>query len=181
MSNIISDQNEMKDGKVELMGMNIDITQILGQKIIDQYIAQITPEQMEDLMKYISANLFEEKKVWEDGEYSIKFVVKQTEKDRWGSPSKETSIGDIIKQKFNNRIREELVKKVDEIIATEDYQKKIDDIANELVEYATNGYKEDMKIRIRERLVNDVVDPQPYYNGVSLQAIIHSELQNMMR
>ena len=31
----------IKDGKMDVMGINIDISQVLGQKIIDQYIAQM--------------------------------------------------------------------------------------------------------------------------------------------
>ena len=72
------------------------------------------------------------------------------------------------------------MKKVDEIISSEDYQKKADEIANELVEYATNGYKEDMKRQIRERLVGNVIG-DPFYNGQSLQEIIDERIQKFSR
>ena len=49
--------------------------------------------------------------------------------------------------------KEDALRTIEEIIATTDYQEKIDQIANELVEYATNGYKEDMKNRIN--IIND--------------------------
>ena len=39
------DENKIKNGKVEVMGINIDISQILGDKIIDQYLAQLTQEE----------------------------------------------------------------------------------------------------------------------------------------
>ena len=72
------------------------------------------------------------------------------------------------------------MKKVDEIISSEDYQKKADEIANELVEYATNGYKDDMKRQIRERLVGNVIG-DPFYNGRSLQDIIDERIQKFCR
>ena len=36
-------ETKVEKGKLDLMGMNIDISQILGEKIIDQYIAQLSP------------------------------------------------------------------------------------------------------------------------------------------
>ena len=42
------DEN-IKGGKVEVMGINIDISQVLGQKIVDQYIAQLKDEDIETL------------------------------------------------------------------------------------------------------------------------------------
>ena len=75
---------------------------------------------------------------------------------------------------------EELSKKVEEIIESTDYQKKIDEIANELVDYSINGYKEDMKNRIRERLVGNVMESAPYYCGVSLHDIINQAIDRRL-
>lgn len=179
---IINDENKMKDGKMNLMGVNIDIGSILGDKIVDQYIAQIKDEDMEKVLSYISSDLFEESSVYnyEIKERVTKLKVRVTEKDRWGNNTKEISIGDLIKNRFNSRIQEELKNKVEEIIASADYQKKIDEIANELVEYSINGYKEDMKARIRERLVGNVLGSEPIYCGDSLKQIIYNCINEIM-
>lgn len=164
----------IENGKVDVMGINIDISQVLGQKIIDQYMAQLKEEDIETLMKYISEDLFTQ--TWDN-----KLIIKQREKDRWGSyTTKELPIGEIIKSHFNERIKEELKKRVEEIIATEDYQKKIDEIANELVDYSINGYKEDMKERIKERLVGNVLSESAQYGGIPLLAIINQEIDKRM-
>lgn len=152
------------------MGINIDISQVLGQKIVDQYIAQLRDEDVEMLMKYISEDLFTQT-------YNNELVIKRREKDRWGDYKiKEMPIGELIKNQFNERIKEELSKKVEEIIASTNYQKKIDEIANELVDYSINGYKEDMKYRIRERLVGNVLSESAQYCGVPLLSIINQEI-----
>lgn len=57
-----------------------------------------------------------------------------------------------------------------------DYQNKIDEIANELVDYSIDGYKEDMKERIRERLIGNIMDESAHYCGVSLLSIINGEI-----
>ena len=176
---------QIKDGKLEMMGINIDISQILGQKIVDQYIAQISEEDMKTVMDYISADLFSETSVYnyELNERVKKLTIKEREKDRWGSyTTRELSVGEIIRNHFNERIKEELKKKVEEIIATSDYQQKVDEIANELIDYSINGYKEDMKQRIRERLVDNAFRTEPTYGGYSLTAFVNQILdERMMR
>ena len=175
-------ETKVEKGKLDLMGMNIDISQILGEKIIDQYIAQLSPEDMQKIMDHISSDLFEtiKTKNWETGEFNVTTKVHvERKEEKWGRTEyvkDEYAIGNIIKKLFNQRIKEELSKKVEEIIASTDYQNKIDEIANDLVEYSINGYKEDMKARIKTRLVDNVMDPYPYYGGQDLRNIINEEI-----
>lgn len=175
---------QINNGKLEVMGINIDISQVLGQKIVDQYIAQISEEQMKTIMDYISKDLFSKESVYN---YELekrveKLKITEREKDRWGSyTSKEVPIGELIKNHFNSRINEELKKKVEEIIATDDYKQKIEEIANELIDYSINGYKEDMKNRIRERLVGNVMDTMSSYGGVNLMHIINDAIDQRLR
>ena len=177
----------MENGKMDVMGINIDISQVLGQKIVEQYMAQLTEEDMQTVLDYISQDFFVKKNQsvfnYDTAQYDTKMVtyVKEREKDHWGNPKGQNlTIGELIKKKFNERIREELTKKVEEIVATSDYQEKIEQIANELVDYSVNGYKEDMKNRIRERLVGNIIDESPCYDGVSLLSVIHSEIDKRM-
>lgn len=173
----------MENGKMDVMGINIDISQVLGQKIVDQYMAQLTDEDMQTILDYISQDFFVKKNQsvfnYDTNQYDYKMVacVKERKKDQWGRYDTDAmTIGELIKKQFNNRISEELTKKVEEIIATDDYKEKIEQIANELVDYSVNGYKEDMKNRIRERLVGNVMDTTPYYNGVDLRYLINEEI-----
>ena len=173
----------MENGKMDVMGINIDISQVLGEKIVDQYIAQLSEDKMRELMDYISSDLFTTTSYYDWGKQEdvVKIVVKQRTKDKWGNyQEKEIPIGELVKRKFNERINEELQKKVEDIVASTDYQQKIEEIANELVDYSINGYKEDMKNRIRERLVGNVMDGQPYYGGISLKHIINEEINKRM-
>lgn len=173
----------IRDGKMDIMGVNIDISQVLGDKIVDQYLAQLTEENMQEILTYISSDLFKEDSIYniETGERVKKLVIKTRTKNEWGNYiEKEIPIGELIKNYFNDRINEELKKKVEEIIASTDYQEKIEEIANELIDYSINGYKEDMKNRIRERLVGNIMDDQPKYCGVSLLDIIRNEISKQI-
>ena len=178
----------MENGKIDVMGINIDISQVLGQKIVDQYIAQLTEEDMQTVLNYITQDFFVNKKQsvfnYDTNQYDTKMVayVKEREKDNWGRYTDQNcTIGEMIKRQFNERIREELTKKVEEIIATADYKEKIEQIANELVDYSVNGYKEDMKNRLRERLVGNVMDAAPCYGGVNLLTVINGEIDKRLR
>lgn len=174
---------------MDVMGINIDISQILGQKIVDQYMAQLTEEDIKIVMDYISQDFLVKKNQsvfnYDTAQYDTKMVahVKEREKDSWGNYkiNQQLTIGELIRQQFNNKIKEELTKKVEEIIATSDYQEKIEQIANELIDYSINGYKEDMKNRIRERLVGNMMDATPHYCGVDLKYIIQDEINKMIR
>lgn len=167
--------DKIENGKVEVMGINVDISQILGEKIIDQYIAKLSDSDIETLMDYISKDLFTK------DIFNQKTIIKCREKDQWGQyRDNEIPIGELMKNKFNERIKEELSKKVDEIISSTDYQMKIDEIANELVEYSITGYKEDLKKRVKERLVDNVIDPSVHYNYVPLQVIINEEINKRL-
>ena len=73
-----------------------------------------------------------------------------------------------------------LKNKVEEIIASTDYKKKIEDLANEIVDFSINGYKEAMKNRIVERMVGNVLDAQPYFSGQSLVQIINEVIDSRL-
>lgn len=177
----------MENGKIDVMGINIDISQVLGQKIVDQYIAKLTEEDMNAVMDFISADFLvkKENKVfnYDTRQYDTNMVVtvKESEKDYYGRPkTSKLTIGELIRNQFNERIKEELAKKVEEIIATADYKEKIEQIANELVNYSVNGYKEDMKNRIRERLSGNVLDAEPSYGGYSIRRLIEEALDRRL-
>lgn len=176
--------DKIENGKVEVMGINIDISQVLGQKIVDQYLAQLSEKDIQKILSYISNDLFCETSVYNygTGERTKELTVRERKKDQWGRyVDGEIPIGELIKKHFNERIKEELKKKVEEIISSSDYQNKIDEIANELVDYSINGYKEDMKDRIRERLIGNVMNASVYYDGVSLLSIINQEIDKRMK
>lgn len=176
----------IKDGKMNVMGVNIDISQVLGEKIIDQYMVQLTEDEMKVVLDYISKDFLIKKTVhdydYETQKYTDRIVpvVKEREKNSWGSFAGDKTIGEQIKERFNARIKEELMNKVEEIIKSSDYQEKIEEIANELIDYSVNGYKEDMKTRLKERLVGNVFNAEPMYCGVGLRDIVNGIINERM-
>lgn len=189
-NNIIVTEDQLKQmgvqpgqtaGQVNMMGLNIDLSKTIGDMLADQYIAQLTPENVKTLMDFITQDLFTPGSRYDsvEGVYKNVLVVKEGKKNNWGEIIK-YSIGEMIRTEFNKRIEKELIKKVEEIIATTDYQERIDKIANDLVDYSITGYADDMKNRIRERLVGGVIDPYPTYGGMNLKELIHQCINERM-
>ena len=159
------------DGKIDLMGINIDISTILGDKLVDQFLAQLTPEDMEKLMISIRSDIF-------DGYGNVKVSLPN---QYVGGRNNNKTLVEIVREKFTEKFKDIILEKVEETINSEEYKQKAKEIANELVEYATEGYKKDMKKRIEERLVGNVLDDQPMYNNSSLLAIINDVINNRLR
>ena len=168
---ISTEDTKLVKGQIEVAGINIDISSILGNNIIDQYIAQLDDKAIKVIMDHISEDLFEPSSEFgHDKAPKLKYTRKSS--NYYYNSNNTEFIADIVKNLFNKRIKEELLKKVDEIIASDDYQKRIEEIARDIIEYSINGYKEEMAKRICERLVGNVLDPQPNYDGKSLNEII---------
>ena len=75
MNSIINTGEEkVNNGKFDVMGINIDISQVLGTKIVDQYLASLSEEKMQLIMDYIDNDLFAEKSVYN---YDIGKTVKE--------------------------------------------------------------------------------------------------------
>lgn len=164
---------EIKNGKTKVMGIDIDISEVIGNKIVDQYLAKLTDEDIEKIMDYISDDLFKKRL---DGST----VIKTHKTDSWGNPRGDKTISEITKDIFNERIKGELIKKIEEKIQSDDCQQKINEIADEIIDYSIDGYREDMKNRIRERLVGNVMDAEPMYCGRSLLSIINEIIDKRM-
>lgn len=180
----MSDENKITDPRtVNMLGVDVNIADILGDKLVNQFVAQMTPEQTKALFDHVSQDLFTvRKQLNENGDWVEKIEIRTKRKDRWGHEVTDGQvIGEYIRNRFNDRIKEELVEAVNKIIDSGSYQETVDELASELVQYATEGYKEDLKERIKERLVNNVVDPTMYVNGVSIRGIVHEELSRLCR
>ncbi len=165
--------------------INITVEEFIGECLAKKFIDSLTEDQINAVMEYAYSDLFKnERNYSNDPEETEKIVVK-TEQDlprdgfgyfKYDKPN----LGYYTKEKFNEKFKDLIVKKVDEILSTDKYQEKATHIAEELVEYATNGYKEDLKERIRQRLVGNLLDSESSYSGETLISIVRSEISRVI-
>lgn len=168
---------EIKDGKLNAFGMDINISDVIGEKIVDQWLARLTPEDINLVLDAIEKEAFSHN--YDEEKY---FVTHKMVSDRWSSTkNEETPIWKSIKEQFAEKFNKIIMEKANEILNSEEFQKKADQIAEELVEYTTEGYKNDLKERIKERLVTNTLSDQPFYGGIDLRYIINEEIQKQIQ
>lgn len=179
-------QNEY--GKSQVLGLDIQFSKMLGDVVVENYLKQLTEDDMKLITDYMTQDLFDYEKVvdWNTHEEHLKKIVKQDWETRgsgsWScSSEKHESVGTQVKKMFNARFKAEMQKKIDEIIQSDEYAEKIDGIAHEIVDYCIEGYKEDLKNSIREKMIGNVMHNIPYYGGISLHDVIHQELSDYIR
>lgn len=167
---------KLENGTLNALGIDIKISDILGEKIVNQWMAQISEEDMQLIFDTLEKEVFSHN--YNDEKY---FVTKMTSKDHWGNIQEVSTpiykyAQNLYAQKFNERI----LAKVDEIIDSDEFEKRADQIAADIVDYATEGYKQDMITRIRERMIDNVITSTVYCDGQSLKEIIHQEIMNVL-
>ncbi len=157
---------KIENGTMNLMGMQMKISDIIGDKLVDQFIATISPEQMESITKVLFDEVFE--KVYRseyddsDGEYkrieSFEFK-KEQKSEGWSSYKESTPIYARAKSTISYLYGSMIEEKVKEYIASDEYKEKAEKVAKVIVDYALEGYKDDIIKSVRERLVLPVVYP----------------------
>ena len=169
----------------KVLGIDVQFSKILGDTIVENFIKSLSEDDMKLITDYMSKDLFEEfykydLKTGEKEKVLSKRVKESWEEKKSGlySTYEVVSVGDQIKSMFNQRIKEELQTKIEEIVKTADYQEKVDKMAQEIVDYSIEGYKEDLKNSIREKMIGNVISNQQTYGGIGLMDAIRSEIDN---
>ena len=80
--------------------------------------------------------------------------IKEDTKDYWGKVNAYSLVG-YARKRFNENFKDDIVKRINEIMDTEDYQSRVDKIAHEILDYATEGWKNEAIDRIRCAMIDD--------------------------
>lgn len=166
-SNVIYEKNG-DPLTANIMGMEMSFSTLIGQKIVEEYISRLGEDEMNSIFDAITNEIFETKPWYNKGEYQgDKKVLKQSYKEAHGcwSEDKDTVLWKIIKNhfidKYSEDVKEACLKKLD----SDEYKAQVQKIADEIVDYATEGYKADMKQLIFQNLCGNATGTAPYYAG----------------
>lgn len=152
-----------ENGYANLLGMNVKISDIIGDKIVDQFMATITPDQMSEISKVLFHEVFEEvERIEYEGENvkrvkTVKF--KKNDYDRWNHSS-ETAIYTVAKATLREKYSQMIEEKVAEYINSDEYKEKAAKIAKAIIDYALEDYKNDVIKELHRKLVTGVVTPR---------------------
>lgn len=174
---------ENPDKTINMMGMQVDLSSKFGEELAKILSCQLTEEEMECLITYLKSEFFDNRYNYttQQDEIAIKHVLRKQYSYEDGKYEPQSPIVMEAKKRFDAKIKDELNKKIDEIISSTDYQERIDIIANEIVDYSVEGYKEDMKRAIRYRMGITPTDPDLLsIGGINLRELIRGEITNFI-
>lgn len=103
---------KLEDGTLNALGVDIKISDILGEKIVNQWMAQISEEDMQLIFDTIEKEVFRHD--YKDEKY---FVTQVEGKTNWGNSTMEdTPIWKYVQQLYAKKFNEKILAKVDEIL-----------------------------------------------------------------
>ena len=167
------------EGTMNFQGMEIKLSDIIGDRLVTQYMAQLKDEDLQIVFNKINSMIF---KTYKEGDKEYKELKEQYKADTgWGhSEYKETPLWKYIQQQYEKTFIEKIKEEINRRFQEEDFIKKVNEAADQIVEYAVEGYKQDMIARIRERLVGNVLNPGITYGSESLIGIINGEIDKRL-
>lgn len=161
---------DMKDGKVNLAGFNIDLSKILGEKISEEFLSIITTDHLQVIYDYMIDDI-----------WNTDFKNKPSLKYKYGSygSKKAPDIAIYAKSELENAIKKSIEEKILEYANSEEYKLKAEKIAKDIMDYAVNGYKEDMINILRKRLLTFNVIPDFEYASTYNTEILNERISNL--
>ena len=163
----------------QVLGLELQFSKMLGDVIVENYLKSISEEDMKLIIDHMTSDLFEEIKDWNGNK--VKRVKDNWKEDKgYYNSNTVISVGNKIKEMFNQKVKEELKLKIEEIIKSTEYQEKIVMMAQDIVDYSIEGYKEDLKQSIREKMIGNVMGNSQYYGGTNLIDVINMVIDNRL-
>lgn len=167
-----------KNGSTKVLGMDIQLNEVIADSIATQWISHLSKEDLEAIYEQIDKYALESEYKYNNGDDREKImynILKQYGTDEWGH-KKETDLWKIVNSQISKQFGEKIEEEVKRILSLDETKEKVNKMAQDIIDYALEGYKKDMIDRIRERMVSNILDDSVYYGGTSLLSIINREI-----
>ena len=161
----------------EKTGIELNFTQALADTIVTQYITNLGEDVLKNTFEamneeYINDRFNDPKKF----QFNLKKYT-----DGWNSRVEYTKLGDTINRLIADTYGNAIVDFVKEYMETDDFKARLKQMADEVVDYALEGYKKDMINRLRERLVGNAFATSLWEEGTPIDAKIEGTVRETMR
>ena len=178
---------ENQNKTIDFNGIELNLSASLGTIFAEKFLAEISEKDYEKINEFLIEEIFngenyqyktakteEEKKAIAErmGKYDH---IKTGNNNGWNHT---VSLCEQIRQTFNKEFVDDVMERVREIQKTDEYKDKVNEIAEEFLEFTLDGWKAAAKQRFIQRLIDDPID-KTYY-GTNIRSIIQEEVYNMM-
>ena len=181
--------NEADGRNFDFDGLKVDMSAAIGDFFVKRFVSELTEKDLEKIYDFLNKEVFQgysyEYEHAETAEEKKEFAktvgkwgaIQTKENHTYGYNNKEYLM-DYAKEKFHNKFSKIVSERIDELLKTEKYQKRADKVAQDILDYSIDGWKNDAICRIRCRMIDDNVDGT--YYGRSIRSIIQEEIQNTL-
>lgn len=166
------------NGSAKVLGMDIQLNEAIGNSIVSQWISHLSEEDLEAIYEQIDNYALESEYKYNNGEDREKIMyhlLKNYTKDDWGY-KKESELWKAVNSQISKQFGEKIEEEVKRLLSLDETKEKVNKMAQDIIDYALEGYKKDMIDRIRERMVGNILDDGVHYGGISLLNIINNEI-----
>ena len=181
---------------INFNGLTVDMAAAIGDIFAKRFISELSEKDYEKIEEFMIKEVFngfnyrykdcktdKEKRecIAEYGKFGD--IKDSSEKSGYGFSGGYSNNGRSIpnwaRDKVNNAFKDMITKKIEELVQTEEFKERADEAAQEILDYAVDGWKKDAKCRIRMRMIDDPLD-KTYY-GVSIKQIITEEVDKIIQ
>lgn len=178
--NNIKVDNIDKNGSMNVLGMNVSLNTIIGEQIIQQWFAQLTEDDLKDIYNQIDNYVLEKHRDYSTDNKYIR-ELKVTTYDNYGY-SKDTPIWKYCKEEISNQFKDVIKAEIEKVLSSDEMTERLTKMADEVIDYALNGYRNELIANIRHRLVGDQLSPYDYsLAGTPIRDIINDEINKRLQ
>ena len=187
----ISIESTETNNQMNILGMEFSVSDILGKTIIEQWKNQLTEEDMKKIYDGIDSLVYQmktesrydpEKERYEEIKFK-EIAIEQVTKDRWGSETRSvTPIFTVAEKHLKEIMANDILTKLDEITQSDKYKKRIEELANNILDELIDNYKERLIDNFMHKFIGDTITPNPYYyGGIDLRTIVQEQINLTLR
>lgn len=136
----------------------IFVTQEMANEIAKNFISSLSQKQTDEINKQIMDEFFEININKAGSPLNITKTTKNNNTDyiSYSNVSETTYLWQELQKEMVEIYKNKLNEKAEEIIHSDYFSKKIDEVANEIINYALEDYKKDVINKIKENILSDL-------------------------
>ena len=161
----------------EKTGIELNFTQALADTIVSQYMTSIGEDVLKNTFDIMNEKYLQDKF---DDPKNFKFKLKEYS-GGWNNKYEDTKLGSAVDRIIADKYGNTIIEYIDEYMKTDEFKEKLKKMADEVIDYALNGYKEDMIKRLRERLVGNAFSTYIYEDDRAIDQKIHDTTMDVMQ
>jgi hypothetical protein len=149
-------------------GVQVSLTESLANIVTERFIGTLDDSILENTFKEMNHEYIDD--------FNARNVkIKRKNGNSYGL-NNETYLGQAIRQTLADKYTDLIIEEANKYMETEEFKNSLAQMVADVIAYAVEGYKKDMIIRLKERLVGNAFSFGIEENGISIDAKIRDAI-----